>query len=161
MSTLNYVVGDATQPVGDGEKVIVHCCNDEGRWGAGFVLAVSYRWRSPEKEYRLWHKGNVDFVLGAVQFVWVQPGITVANLIGQRGVRIGPGGEPPVRYDAIEAGLQIVAEWAKNSDATVHMPRIGCGLAGGRWDKIEPIIKKRLVDSDVPVTVYDLPAATS
>ncbi|WP_285749234.1 hypothetical protein [Lentzea sp. NBRC 105346] len=35
------------------------------------------------------------------------------------------------------------------------MPRIGCGLAGGEWDRIEPLITSELVDHDIPVTVYD------
>lgn len=36
------------------------------------------------------------------------------------------------------------------------MPRIGCGLAGGTWDRIEPLIAHRLVEQGIPVTVYDL-----
>jgi hypothetical protein len=35
------------------------------------------------------------------------------------------------------------------------MPRIGCGLAGGKWERVEPLIVARLVGADVPVTVYD------
>jgi hypothetical protein len=40
--------------------------------------------------------------------------------------------------------------------ATVHMPRIGCGLAGGTWDRIEPLIQNRLIAAGVHVTPYDL-----
>jgi hypothetical protein len=35
------------------------------------------------------------------------------------------------------------------------MPRIGCGLAGGEWSKIQPLIEKQLVSHSVRVTVYD------
>jgi hypothetical protein len=35
------------------------------------------------------------------------------------------------------------------------MPRIGCGLAGGTWDKVEPIVLKELAGLDV--FVYDMP----
>jgi O-acetyl-ADP-ribose deacetylase (regulator of RNase III) len=35
------------------------------------------------------------------------------------------------------------------------MPRIGCGLAGGSWEEIEPIIKRTLTDQGVEVVVYD------
>ena len=41
-------------------------------------------------------------------------------------------------------GIALAAE-AKARDATVHMPRIACGLAGGRGDLIEPIIERTLV----------------
>lgn len=35
------------------------------------------------------------------------------------------------------------------------MPRIGCGLAGGTWDKIEPLIKDAITSIEIPVIVYD------
>ena len=44
-----YVTGDATRPVGTGNKVLVHVCNDVGGWGRGFVMALSARWSAPEE----------------------------------------------------------------------------------------------------------------
>jgi hypothetical protein len=41
----------------------------------------------------------------------------------------------------------------------IHMPRIGCGLAGGTWDQIEPFLEEHLVSTGFDVRVYDLPAA--
>lgn len=35
------------------------------------------------------------------------------------------------------------------------MPRIGCGLAGGKWEKIEPLINKNLIEKGIDVFVYD------
>jgi len=35
------------------------------------------------------------------------------------------------------------------------MPRIGCGLAGGTWDKIGQLIKSALAEKNIEVTVYD------
>jgi len=49
---IQYVKGDATTPQGDGHKIIVHVCNDLGKWGKGFVLAISKRWKEPEATYR-------------------------------------------------------------------------------------------------------------
>jgi O-acetyl-ADP-ribose deacetylase (regulator of RNase III) len=51
--------------------------------------------------------------------------------------------------------LLLLAQKAVELDASVHMPRIGCGLAGGTWDKIEPIINNSLIKSGVEVFVYD------
>ena len=152
-----YTIGDATQPVGDGTIFIVHVCNDIGGWGRGFVLALSKRWLEPEQRYRKWHRGEEEaaFALGEVQFVQVADNIWVANLIGQRDVR-SIGGIPPVRYDAIQQGLRQVAVEARRHGASVHMPRSGCGLAGGKWEVIGKIVEEELVAKDVPVTVYDL-----
>jgi O-acetyl-ADP-ribose deacetylase (regulator of RNase III) len=49
-----YHTGDATRPVGRGNKIIAHVCNDQGRWGKGFVMAISARWPLPEEAYRKW-----------------------------------------------------------------------------------------------------------
>jgi O-acetyl-ADP-ribose deacetylase (regulator of RNase III) len=135
-------------------KIICHVCNDIGGWGKGFVLALSKRWEAPEAAYRQWYAAGTDFALGAVQFVQVEPYIWVANLIGQRGTKTGSSG-PPVRYGAIAIGLAKIAEKARELGASVHMPRIGCGLAGGEWGKVEPLIEQHLCGAGVAVTVYD------
>ncbi len=156
MSEITYVRGDATAPQGKGVKLIVHVCNDLGGWGKGFVLALSRHWPEPEAAYRRWHReraGN-DFALGAAQFVRVGHCLWVVNMIGQRGMRTGSKGVP-VRYEAIDAALVAVAAKAGELGASVHMPRIGCGLAGGKWSRIEPLIERRLISSGLQVTVYD------
>ena len=94
------------------------------------------------------------FELGKVQFLKVDDQLWVGNLIGQHGTA-KRGGKPPIRYEAIETGLRSVAEFAREHQASVHMPRIGCGLAQGRWEEIEPIIQDTLIASGVDVTVYD------
>ncbi|MFJ3790574.1 macro domain-containing protein [Kitasatospora sp. NPDC090091] len=157
-ATLQYLRGDATTPLGKGVKVIAHVCNDLGGWGKGFVLAVSRRWPEPEAAYRRWHRERArnDFGLGAVQLVQVERYVWVANLIGQRGIRTGRSTGAPVRYEAIDTALATLAEEALRLGASVHMPRIGCGLAGGRWELVEPLVTSRLVGRGVPVTVYDV-----
>jgi O-acetyl-ADP-ribose deacetylase (regulator of RNase III) len=156
MSEIRYVRGDATAPQAKGVKLIVHVCNDLGGWGKGFVLALSRRWPEPEAAYRRWHRGRAgnDFGLGAAQFVQVGPYLWVANLVGQRGIRTGSKGVP-VRYEAIDRALAAVGDKAVELGASVHMPRIGCGLAGGAWSRIEPLITARLTARSIPVTVYD------
>lgn len=156
MTSIAYIKGDATSPQGKGVKIICPVCNDIGGWGKGFVLAISKRWKEPKARYRTWHSAGKSegFALGAVQFVQVEPFIWVANMIGQRGIKRGSSG-PPIRYDAIAACLEKVAVKAKELDASVHMPRIGCGLAGGKWNEIEPLVDEHLVAAGVPVTVYD------
>src|SRR4051794_31901997 len=107
---IHYLTGDATAPTGEPPQVIVHVCNDLGRWG----------------------------------------------LVGQHGLEASKG-VPPVRYDAIQKGLAAVAKFVAEHSATVHMPRIGCGLSGGTWDRIEPLIESELVAKGIDAYVYDLP----
>lgn len=156
VTPLTIIKGDATSPQAKGRKVIAHLCNDLGGWGKGFVLAISRRWPEPERDYRQWHRGRAsnDFALGATRLVQVAPDAWVANMVGQRGIRTGSAG-PPIRYDAVERCLASLADQAHALGASVHMPRIGCGLAGGAWNRVEPIILRTLCARDISVTVYD------
>ena len=157
MSTITYIKGDATCPQAKGVKIICHVCNDVGGWGKGFVGAISRRWPGPETAYRAWYKGRAenDFALGSVQFVQVEPDLWVANMVGQHSYTAS-GGQPSIRYEAVEECLQKAAAQALELQASVHMPRIGCGLAGGKWEVIEPIINKTLGARGIAVTVYDV-----
>ena len=157
MDLITYLKGDATAPVGGGSRIICHVCNDIGGWGKGFVLAISKRWKEPEAQYRAWHtQGEASgFRLGAIQLVRVTHDIEVANLIAQRDVR-AIAGVPPIRYDALRECLATLASHAGSQRASVHMPRIACGLAGGTWSEVEAIIRATLVASGIPVCVYDL-----
>ncbi len=148
-----YQIGDATQPTGDGEKIIIHICNDVGLWGAGFVLALSKRWQQPEKSYRNMEEYN----RGSVQVVRVDEDTWVANMIAQNGI-YNHYNKTPIDYQALERCLNVVRSMCDPEDTTIHMPRIGCGLAGGKWDRVEEILQRVLPEVDM--YVYDLPDQT-
>ncbi len=157
MKSIVYLVGDATKPQSAGSKIIAHVCNDVGAWGKGFVLALSKISPAPERAFRKWYaeRNRNDFALGAVQFVSVSEDVSVANMIGQHDIGT-IGGIPPIRYAAVETALETVGKKALVENASVHLPRIGCGLAGGSWSEIEPLIERQICALDVPVFVYDL-----
>ena len=163
---INYVKGDATDPQGSGNKLIIHCNNSVGGWGRGFVLAISSKWPEPELQYRSWHSIGKwmgrTFGLGEIQPVRVEDDIHVINMIGQKDyvpLDIMIGNQriilPPVRYGAIEECLLRVAKFAIENDASVHAPRICSKLAGGSWAVIEEMIERVLCDNGISVTVYD------
>lgn len=155
---IHYRTGDATRPEGDGEKYIIHVCNDVGAWAAGFVLSLSARWSEPEDAYRSWAR-NRDFgdafELGSTQTVRVAPDLSVVNMVAQSGLS---GSGPPIRYEALSKCLASVAAEVPLT-ATIHAPRLGCGLAGGTWDRVSALLDERLGQHDV--FVYDLPKSTS
>lgn len=149
---LHYLIGDATDPIVK-PTIIAHICNSVGGWGAGFVLALSRKNKDPEKAYHKWyHENNDSFVLGAIQLIPFEEDVMVANMIAQYGIR-WEGKIPPIRYDALEQCLGLVYKHAKEHGWTVSMPRIGCVLSGGSWNKIEAIIKNTMT---VDTYVYTL-----
>ena len=154
---ISYIIGDATNPIGKGHNLIVHICNNVGAWGAGFVLALSKKWPHPEKIYRDVKKGQLK--LGMVQIIQVEPTTWVANIVAQNGID-KEASSRLVSYDALAVGLYNVrlflakAKSKDNLDITVHMPRVGCGLGGGKWECIEGIIRGELRNRHI--FVYDL-----
>ena len=153
MKNIIYLKGDATEPIGEGHKVIAHVCNDVGGWGAGFVLALSRKWKDPELSYRNAIKEHLG--LGDCSIAYVREDITVFNMIAQAGY-VSAKNPVAIRYNALEICFEKMIEYIKFHNATIHMPRIGCGLAGGSWDKVEPIIKKHFSENDIQVYIYDL-----
>ena len=147
---INYLVGDATLPVKT-PAIICHVVNDIGAWGAGFVIAITKRFgKDPETAYRLWSDMS-DFKLGKVQFVLVvNKGIIIANMVAQSSIR-SKSNPKPLSLNALKICLKQVYSYA-GTEFTVHMPRIGCGLAGGTWSEVEPIIKRAMT---VDTYVYD------
>jgi len=160
---LQYLTGDATQPVGGGHKLIIHVCNDVGAWGRGFTTSLNYRWPVVEMAFRAWHLGSTDlerlkafmtgsFKLGAVQFVDVNDAITIANMVAQHG--LGRANEP-IRYDALRECLGHVEEYCWDGKQTIHAPKFGAGLAGGDWDRIRKITEVALCERGIPVAIYE------
>lgn len=167
MSSITYIVGDATQPVRTAysggyrvdKHIVCHVCNTVGGWGAGFTGAISKRWPQPEQEYRnrVIRRGRQ---LGDVDFVPVEADLIVANMVAQEGIGPDPKtGKPPIRYQALETCLLQVGGYAARANAAIHMPRIGCDRAGGSWSIVGRIIEATMCNKGVRVVVYDLQAA--
>lgn len=148
---ITYLKGDATYPQGEGNKIIPHVCNDFSKWGRGFVLALSKRWKEPEEVYRSYKPECLN--LGNIQIINVEDDIIVVNMIGQHDIVRDEMGNPPIRYWAIKLALEKVNRLAKLANATVHCPMFGAFLAGGDWNEIEKIIKETI---EVDVYVYQL-----
>ncbi len=166
---ITYVHGDATSPAIKGPKIIAHVCNDIGKWGKGFVMAVSKKWPKTRSLYLDWYAGRAkdDKTLGArllmtgacklgeVQLIEVVPeDIFVVNMVAQHGIGTGSNG-PPIRYQALGFCLDKLVPLANILQATIHMPRIGTGLAGGKWEEIEPLLDKALQGQQVHVYDFD------
>lgn len=156
---VQYLVGDAADPIGEGTRIIAHCCNHLGYWGAGFTQVLDRYYPKVGTDYRAWIKLGFELrtarQLGEVRYASADDDLIVASIVGQDGIK-GAKNVKPIRYSALGVGLQDVAKRAIAEACSVHMPRIGCGLAGGTWDKVEPLIQQHLIRLGVPVYVYDL-----
>lgn len=155
---LQYLVGSALEPRGSEPKILIHLTNDKaGSWGGGgFSNRIGAKWPSVHDAYRTWAAASRPLALGDVHFSDASSAITIASVVAQRGY--GASGTTRLRYQALHTGLIVVGAEAKKRNATVHMPRIGTGLAGGAWEIVEELVREALCDNGVRVTVYDLPS---
>ena len=155
-SMLEFVRGDATEPR-KLPAIIVQVVNNKARtWGGkGFAVAVRRRWPAVHADFRDWATHGLR--LGDVRLASADERVFVASMVAQSGY--GPSKHPRIRYAALRRALSTVTQTALDANATLHMPRIGAGEAGGAWTIIEELIRDECTVRGVPVTVYDLPGA--
>lgn len=159
MAEIKYVTGDATCPEGKGKKALLHIVNDLGAFGRGFTGPLALRYPVVETDYRKCVARNKEAgveMLGLVLATQVKDDLEVLSLFAQHGL---PGKKNPHPLDlaALRKCLVEARERVLRDRRSVHMPRIGTGIARGDWGTIESIILVELVEHGVFVTVYDLP----
>lgn len=153
---LKYVKGDATLPNGSSNRYILQIVNDEGKYGAGFSGALSRRWPKVEQEYRKWWRERYGKLsLGDIQVIQILSDLVVINMVAQKGI-VGDKNPKPIDYSALQKCLSKAGDEASKYSSSIHMPRIGTGLAQGDWGLIEPLIEQELLKRGLNVTVYDL-----
>lgn len=157
LPSITYLKGDVTHPRGTGRRLIVQIVNDSAfTWGGGFSLVVRRKWPDLQQSFRSWAMSR-NLALGNVHIAAVDNSVSVASMIAQHGY--GPSPKPRIRYIALHKCLAQVAKLATELGATVHMPRIGCGQAGGSWDVVGELVEDAICNKGVQVSVYDLPGA--
>lgn len=149
--------GDARNPRGSGTRVIAHIVNDATpNWGGGFALEVGKRWDFIQDDFREWvERDRSNLVLGNVHWARIDDELSIAHMVAQQGY--GASDRPRIRYGPLSKTLDQLARIASEKGASVHMPRIGTGQAGGNWELIRELIDGQLVRRGIPVTVYTLP----
>lgn len=167
--SISIIRGDATLPIGDCQKIIIHCCNDIGSFGSGFAGFLRKKWPHVATAYENWYEASQSLRLGEIKFCNAANGISVCHIIGQKGI----GGEtidgvfiPPVRYSALYEGMLRVREKIHLTYASmkkqgnhafkisVHSPLLGCRLAGGDLEVIYMIAHSVFGKSSIDFYFY-------
>jgi O-acetyl-ADP-ribose deacetylase (regulator of RNase III) len=134
------------------ESIIGHQCNTKGSMGKGVALALVNKYPEIKDPYVKVCKTYGSLLLGSTQFTPVHDGKIIANIFGQNeygGKKIN------TKYDALRAGLFLVCDKAKTEGLSVALPYgIGCGLAGGDWGIVLPMIEKAAETCNI--TLYKL-----
>jgi O-acetyl-ADP-ribose deacetylase (regulator of RNase III) len=155
---ITYIRGDATLPRAFGMRLVIQVVNDAAlTWGGtGFAIAVKRQWPAAQRAFTTQvSTDRTALKLGNILVTDVGPQLKLVNLVAQHGYGASP--RPRIRYGALRDSLLRVSEMAQALGASVHMPRIGTGQAGGAWPIVEEIIRETLTRRNIEVFVYDLP----
>lgn len=147
--------GDVLRPVAQGAHIICQMVNDSAvRWGGGVAAQAARDYPAAQSAFETWMKAVPRAErLGKAHFHEVQPGRTLASLVAQEG--IGKSDIPRLRYAALSQALHTIAERAIQTGASVHMPKLGTGAAGGSWPLIEELVVEEFIRRDISVLVYE------
>lgn len=145
---LTYVKGDLIELAKQGEfEVVIHGCNCFCTMGAGVAAQIKQAFPAAYEVDLQTEKGSIHklglFSAACVPlgYPWQYESFWVVNLYTQFDYR---GNGTRLDYRALIAGLIRVRQFFGDKNLTFGMPRIGAGLAGGNWNRIERIIEYTL-----------------
>jgi O-acetyl-ADP-ribose deacetylase (regulator of RNase III) len=158
-----YIEGDLIKFAQQGYfDVIVHGCNCFSTMGAGIAPQMAKAFgcdKFPMEQLGpdINKLGNIDakyseVILGP-KSEYTKPTIVVnAYTQYKYGSNHIDGDVAPFDYEAFTICMRKINLLFKGK--TIGMPKIGAGLAGGDWNKIEKIIEKELIDNTVMIVIY-------
>lgn len=168
---MNRIGGDLIQLAKEGKfDVIAHGCNCMSTMGAGIAPQMAKAFGCDRFEMELGGRdinklGNIDyqtFVLGE-KTIWSledaknnrnEPELTVVNAYTQYnyGRNHKDGATAPFDYEAFTLCMRKINSIFGGKH--IGLPKIGAGLAGGDWDRIEKIIDAELWFCEVTIVNY-------
>lgn len=128
--------------------VIAHGCNCFHMMGAGIAgqIAVKYP-QALEADRATTTKGDL-LKLGSLSIAVTDHGL-IYNLYSQ----YHPGKN--LDYTALRLSLKKMALMTKGRDHKIAFPQIGCGIAGGHWNRVKQMIEKIFKGQDVTFVIYE------
>jgi O-acetyl-ADP-ribose deacetylase (regulator of RNase III) len=147
---IHYIDGDLIELAKQGTfDVIVHGCNCQNVMGAGIALQIAQTWPQAVRadvmcnsmlgKYSECVVGNLTIINAYTQ---MYPGVA------QYGVDSNMH-----RLLAIHKVFSQLDKTLKK-DAMIGIPKIGAGLAGGKWETIEKVINCAITKHDIIVVNY-------
>jgi len=151
-----YRKGDAIKALKDGEiDILAHGCNCVGGFGAGIAGQIAKEFPVAKEcylEVAQEYKEIPNDLLGLIHSVDLDDKKYIINCFTQ--LEYYPRNKVHLDYDALKECMEGINKSKEFKKLKIGMPKIGAGLAGGDWEKIEEIINSVFDKRDI--FVYEL-----
>lgn len=143
--------------------VIGHQVNTIGVMGAGLALQIRRKWPNVFKEYNKYSakfESHPDILLGTILITDTDNTSVigeVCNMFAQN-MFINKSNPVATNYNALESCLYHLSKYCRdNNFKSVGLPyNLGCGLAGGDWNVVYPMIEKAFEDYEGTVEIWNI-----
>lgn len=125
--------------------IILHGCNCFHIMGAGIAGYLAKKFPEVLKADRTTIRGSIE-KLGSLSIATLNQNLYVVNCYTQ----YSPGADAKLEY--VDQCLNNFVKFGRLGEADIRLPKIGCGIGGLKWVKVEPIFDKYL--STFPAKVY-------
>lgn len=146
---IRHVIGDLVKDA-EQYEVIAHCCNCFCTMGSGIAPQIKAKFPEAYAVDCATPKGDLT-KLGTISHT-VNSKPIVVNLYGQYDYTGRRSGKMDLDYDALKSALIEMKN--KFTGKTIAMPKIGAGLAGGDWNRIEAIIEEVMRGEYVTIVTW-------
>jgi O-acetyl-ADP-ribose deacetylase (regulator of RNase III) len=152
-----YLLGDAVDPTFPGPRIVAFVTNDSTpNWGGGIARQIASSKPDVQVAFRSAAQADAATLkLGNILFLQHADDLYYAPIVAQHG--FGKSDGPRIRYEALAQALKSLGLRAGELGASVHMPRLGAGASGGRWEVVREMVEE-YVSPFAHVRVYDPPS---
>ena len=142
-------------------KALLHGVNTHGVMGSGIALPFKNKFPKMYEEYREYCKqGSLE--PGSYMGYVIPEGEGYTGIIYNAATQDAPG--PNARYEWIDSSVRAVSAfqllmsefYPSAISPVISMPRIGCGIGGLEWEKVEQILLEIEKDTGITFEVWSL-----
>jgi O-acetyl-ADP-ribose deacetylase (regulator of RNase III) len=146
--TIELINGNVLDVFADRKiNFLAHCCNMQNVMGAGIAKYIKRLYpEAYEADTKWFLNKNPDFSHMSMAKIGVNR--YVANIYGQRYYGTE---NRQLNYAYLKLGLSQLARVTDGGDCIGLPYGMGCGLAGGDWDIVQPIIEEVFINHNVKI----------
>lgn len=134
-------------------NVIAHGCNCISKQKSGIAAQMAKHFGTDKFPKEIYWEDQYVNKLGCIDAKTINGTIIINCYTQYLPGKAGPGYTIPLDYDALRMCMRKINYIYEGLD--IGLPKIGCGLAGGDWNKVKEIIDEELSSMNVTIVEYE------